>query len=172
MEYLQDQLTTLLANGSVSPSTVKTIYTYTSTAYAYVRTFYTYTTTYLSALLPFVPQSLPTTSAELLSLTLFALVIFTTFKVVDYVRRMIMFWVFLALKLVAVLVLVQLALHVYTYGIQKTLSDLGWAWGFVESWMENTSQQGAQGWENVRGKASGRRKVPANRPTRGRGRWT
>lgn len=174
MDYLQDQLTTLLTNGSVSPSAIKTIYTYTSTAYTYAMTLYTYGSTYVGAFLPFVPTTVPTTSAELASLAIFVLVLFTTFKVVDYVRRMIMFWVFLAIKLVAVLALAQLALYVYTYGIEKTLNDLGWAWGFVESLMENTVQQGGQEWNNVRGNA-GRtgygqkaRKVHANRPTRGR----
>lgn len=137
---------------------------------------YTYGSTYVAALLPFVPTAVPTTSAELASLAVFVLVLFTTFKVVDYVRRMIMFWVFLVIKLIALLALVQLALYVYTYGIEKTLNDLGWAWGFVESLMENTVQQGGQEWNNVRGN-TGRtgygpktRKVQAHRPTRGR--WT
>ena len=173
MDYLQDQLASLLANGSVSPSTVKNLYSYTSTFYTYVTTLYTYGSTYLGALLPFVPKTIPTNSAELASLVIFVLVLFTTFKVVDYVRRMILFWVFLVIKLVAVLALVQLALYVYTYGVEKTLNDLGWVWGFVESMVESTAQQGSREWNNVRGNTArrqGTRKVHANRPTRGR--WT
>jgi hypothetical protein len=167
MDYLQDQLTTLLANGSVSPSTVKTIYTYTSTAYTYARTLSTWTTTYISALLPFLPTTLPSTSGDLLSLTLLAVALFTLFKIADYLRRMIMFWVFLFIKLVAVLVLLQLAIYVYTYGVEKTLRDLGWLWGFVESLAENTAQQGGKEWAGVRGKSQARQRA---RPTRAR--WT
>lgn len=165
MDYLQDQLTLLLANSTVSLSTVQTIYTYTTTAYTYARTLSTWTSTYLSALLPFL--TIPTTSGELLSLTLLALTLFTLFKVVDYLRRMILFWVFLVVKLVLVLGLLQLGIYVYTYGVEKTLSDLGWVWGFVESLMENTAQQGGREWGDVSRNNGGRQKA---RPTRGR--WT
>lgn len=173
MNFLQDQLTTLLTNGSVSPSTAQTIYTYATRAYTYALTMYTYGTTYTGALLPYLPTAVPTTTAELVCLGVFVLVLITTFKVVNYVRRMIMYWVFLAIKVVFVLLLLQAALYVNTYGIEKALRDAGWLWGVVEGLFGETVINGQQEWNNVRGN-TGRaqrgygRKVHANRPTRGR----
>jgi hypothetical protein len=147
MDYLQDQLHHLLTNTSLSPSTIRTIYTYTSTFYTHAHTITTYLRTYLrtylSALLPSTGlTTLPTTPADLLSLTLLLLILFTTYKVVDYIRRMVMFWVFLVFKLIALLLCVQLALYLYTYGVEKTLRDLGWVVGWVEGLVENMMRQG------------------------------
>jgi Nuclear pore assembly and biogenesis len=176
MDFLQDQLATLLNNGSVSPSTAQTIYSYTSTAYTYAVTLYTYATTYVGALLPYLPTTVPTTSAELVPLAILVLVLFTTFKVLDYARRIIMWWVFMAFKLGFLLLMVLAALYVHTYGLEKSLRDAGWLWGILEGLFENTMQNGQQEWNNVRGNTGraqsgyrqGSRKVHANRPTRGR----
>ena len=163
MDYLQDQLHHLLTNTSLSPSTIRTIYTYTSTFYTHAHTITTYLRTYLSALLPSTGlTTLPTTPADLFSLTLLLLILFTTYKVVDYVRRMIFFWVFLVFKLIALLLCVQLALYFYTYGVEKTLRDLGWMVGWVEGLVENTMRQGqgqqqaGYGWEGAIRNAAGR----------------
>ena len=163
MDYLQDQLHHLLTNTSLSPSTIRTIYTYTSTLYTHAHTITTYLRTYLIALLPSTGlTTLPTTPADLFSLTLLLLILFTTYKVVDYVRRMVMFWVFLVFKLIALLLCVQLALYFYTYGVEKTLRDLGWMVGWVEGLVENTMRQGqgqqqaGYGWEGAIRNAAGR----------------
>ena len=172
MDYLQDQIHHLLTNTSLSPTTIKTIYIYTSTVYTYSRTITTYLSTYLSALLPGL-TTLPTTPGDLLSLTILLLVLFTTYKVVDYVRRMVMFWVFMVLKLILLFLCLQLAVYVYTYGVEKTLRDLGWVGGWVGGLLENTMAQAQQqgqgrgygygqqqraGWNAAAGKGGGQQR--------------
>ena len=75
-----------------------------------------------------------------------------------------MFWVFLVFKLIALLLCVQLGLYLYTYGVEKTLRDLGWVVGWVEGLIGNTmgqgygygQQQAGYGWEAAIRNAAGR----------------
>jgi hypothetical protein len=113
---------------------------------------------------------------DIVSLLALIVIAFISFKVLDYVRKVVMWWVMLALKLCLILLAVQVGWYVSKYGWEKTLNDAGWAWGLLEGFLGETGAQirgstrsrtattGARGY--------GRQQAPLGN-TRGRkGRWT
>jgi hypothetical protein len=112
---------------------------------------------------------------DLLSLLALIIIAFVSFKVLDYVRRVVMWWIMLALKLCLVLVAVQVGWYVSQYGWEKTLNDAGWVWGLLEGFLGET---GAQMGESTRsrittaGRARGRQQVPLGNTRGKKGQWT
>lgn len=113
---------------------------------------------------------------DIISLLALVVIAFISFKVLDYVRKVVMWWAMLALKLCLILVAVQVGWYVSKYGWEKTLNDAGWAWGLLEGFLGET---GAQMRGSTRSRTAtagargyGRQQVPLGN-TRGRkGRWT
>ena len=67
----------------------------------------------------------------------------------NYVRRTIMGWVWLAVKLVLVAVMVQVGLYVNSYGWERAIRNAGWlggiGWGLLEDMLnQNQNQQQRQ----------------------------
>lgn len=113
---------------------------------------------------------------DLLSLLALIVIAFVSFKVLDYVRRVVMWWVMLALKLCLILAAVQLGWYVSQYGWEKTLHDAAWAWGLVEGFLSETGAQ-MGGSARSRTTDAGTRRRGGQQPplgnTRGqKGRWT
>ena len=112
---------------------------------------------------------------DLLSLLALVIIAFISFKVLDYVRRMVMWWVMLALKLCLILVAVQVGWYVSQYGWEKTLNDAGWVWGLLEGFIGETGAQ-LGGSTRVRAttaekRGRGRQQVPLGSTRGQRGRW-
>ncbi|KAJ5894004.1 Nuclear pore assembly and biogenesis protein APQ12 [Penicillium taxi] len=74
---------------------------------------------------------------DLLSIFLLALILIITLKVLDYARRVIMFWVSLAFRLVFWATLLSVAWYIYRVGLQDAGRDFGWAWGLAEGFVQD-----------------------------------
>lgn len=87
------------------------------------------------------PRSSINTSgmSDLVSLLALIIIAFISFKILGYVRRVVMWWIMLALKLSLLLVLVQVGWYVSQYGLEKTLNDAGWLWGLLEGFLAETN---------------------------------
>lgn len=80
--------------------------------------------------------------SDLVSLLALIIIAFISFKILGYVRRVVMWWIMLALKLSLLLVLVQVGWYVSQYGLEKTLNDAGWLWGLLEGFVAETNTRG------------------------------
>lgn len=84
---------------------------------------------------------------DLISIILLAIILLISLKVLDYARRVIMFWVLLAFRLVFWGTVLGLAWYVYRVGVENAGRDLGWAWGvvvgFVEDWQRSAAAAAA-----------------------------
>ena len=89
---------------------------------------------------PYVVQplaSLLTSSMpDLVSVLLLILILFLTLKVLDYARRIIVFWVVLVVKVVFWAVVLGGSYWVYQVGIERALANLGWFWGALQGFVE------------------------------------
>ncbi|KAJ5546618.1 Nuclear pore assembly and biogenesis protein APQ12 [Penicillium frequentans] len=73
---------------------------------------------------------------------------FISLKILDYARRLVMFWVMLAFRVAFWGSLIGLGFYVYQVGVENAGRDLGWlfgvAMGFVEDFQKGGSTSG--GW--------------------------
>ena len=99
--------------------------------------------------------------------------LFVVVRVVDYVKRMIMFWVRLAIRIVFVVVMIQVVVYYWHVGLGELARDAGKAWGFINDVFEPNGPP--QGWTPGPGSAGGwgtkKRRAGATMRGRGRGRW-
>ncbi|KAL1862120.1 hypothetical protein Plec18170_000944 [Paecilomyces lecythidis] len=137
MDYLQEHIMPHLQTSSM-----KNIQSLTTAQLSSIRTAY---------LDPYIIQPLSSLLAsstpDLVSVLLLALILLISLKVLDYARRVIMFWITLAFRLVFWGTVIGVAYYVYTAGVDKTVKDLGWLWGvaegFVEDFVQNSSNSNA-----------------------------
>lgn len=99
--------------------------------------FSTIRTTYLEPyLITPLSRLLASSTPDLVSVLLLLLVLVVSLKVLDYMRRVVMFWVMLAVRVVFYGSVVALGCYVYSVGVEKAGRDLGWLlgvlWGFGE----------------------------------------
>jgi len=84
--------------------------------------------------------------------------LFMGFKIMNYMRRTIMGWVWLGVKLMVVLFIVQLGWYVNQYGWERAANNAGWiggiAWDFAEQFLNQDArgQQKQTGGTKSRGK--------------------
>ncbi|PLB43923.1 hypothetical protein P170DRAFT_514222 [Aspergillus steynii IBT 23096] len=105
---------------------------------------------------PFIIQPLAnllTNMPDLLSVFVLLLALFISLKVLDYGRRLVMFWVTLALRLVYWGFIIGAGVYVYNAGLEKAAQDLGWFYGLVKGGVESF-QNGAQGQGQAQSSAS------------------
>ncbi|KAI9038765.1 Apq12 family protein [Aspergillus affinis] len=96
---------------------------------------------------PFIIQPLAnllTNMPDLLSVFVLFLALFISLKILDYGRRMVMFWVTLALRLVYWGFIIGAGVYVYNVGLEKAAQDLGWFYGIIKGAAESF-QNGAEG---------------------------
>lgn len=90
-----------------------------------------------------VSSLLASSTPDLVSILLLALILLISLKVLDYARRVIVFWVMLVLRLAFWGAVIGLAYYVYKVGWEDAVEGLGWAWGvaegFVEDFVQNSS---------------------------------
>ncbi|KAH1401529.1 hypothetical protein KXW91_006113, partial [Aspergillus fumigatus] len=94
-------------------------------------------TTYLEPyLITPLSRVLASSTPDLVSVLLLLAILVVSLKVLDYARRVVMFWVMLVVRVVFYGSLVALGCYVYSVGVEKAGRDLGWLlgvlWGFVE----------------------------------------
>ena len=93
-------------------------------------------------------------SISLPSLLLLILIFLLSLRVLNYIRRVVMWWVTLIFRLALVLVLVQAGVYVARNGVGRTLEQLGWLWGLLEGFFEGDANNSAQA--SARRRAYGR----------------
>ncbi|THC90952.1 hypothetical protein EYZ11_009581 [Aspergillus tanneri] len=97
---------------------------------------------------PYVIRPLATMLAssmpDLVSVLALAFVLLISLKILDYARRVIMFWVSLVLRLIWWGLVLGLGWYVYTFGWERTNRDLGWVCGVAKGFVEGL-QNGFQG---------------------------
>ncbi|KAJ5218545.1 Nuclear pore assembly and biogenesis protein APQ12 [Penicillium cinerascens] len=152
MDMLPENLQTLLTHPTVTYITTKT-QDQVTTHLSNLRETYIqpYIITPLSTLL-----TSSTTSAmpDLVQLLILAIILFISLKVLDYARRVIMFWVMLAFRLVFWGSLLGMGLYVYRVGVENAGRDLGWLWGVVQGFVEDfqaraTNNGSESGWNGA-----------------------
>lgn len=114
--------------------------------------------------------------SDLVSLLALIVIAFISFKILDYVRRVVMWWIMLALKLCLLLAVVQVGWYVSQYGLEKILNDAGWLWGLLEGFFSETGAQMGAGTRSRTTTAGtrvrGRQQAPLGNTRGQRGRWT
>lgn len=82
---------------------------------------------------------------DLLSILLLAVILLVSLKILDYARRVIVFWVVLVFRLVFWGSILGLALYIWRVGVENAGRDLGWVFGVVEGFVGDFQSAGAGG---------------------------
>ncbi|PWY81974.1 hypothetical protein BO70DRAFT_396760 [Aspergillus heteromorphus CBS 117.55] len=89
---------------------------------------------------PYVIQPLATLLAssmpDLVSVFILAIVLLISLKILDYARRLVMFWVNLFLRLLWWSFVLGVIWYVYSSGFEKSGRDLGWAYGIIKGFVD------------------------------------
>lgn len=72
---------------------------------------------------------------DLFSVLILLGILYVSFRLLDYARRVIMWWVFLIIRVTFWGTLALLALYVWRVGFVVAAQDFGWAWGMVEGFV-------------------------------------
>ncbi|KAJ5279788.1 Nuclear pore assembly and biogenesis protein APQ12 [Penicillium angulare] len=89
---------------------------------------------------------------DLISVFMLLVILFISLKILDYARRVVMFWVTLAFRFVFWGSLLGLGFYVYKVGVENAGRDLGWVWGVVMGFVEDFQARSAA---NAGGAGSG-----------------
>ena len=87
-------------------------------------------------------------SGDLTSIAALLVILYISLRTLDYIRRSVIGWVMLLVKMVVLLLIVQGVWYVNAYGWEKAVQDAGWVGGMVWGWAEGA-------WEGSAGGASG-----------------
>jgi len=133
MEYLQDKLLPFLQE-KFSFDTLHHFTPLFSSQLSYVRNEYVnpYILEPLSALLT-------SSTPDLVTVLLLLLLLYISLRILDYARRVIMFWVFLILRLAFWGLVIGGGIYVYNVGPDKVFRDFGWFWEALQGVIENLS---------------------------------
>ncbi|KKK13678.1 hypothetical protein P175DRAFT_0499086 [Aspergillus ochraceoroseus IBT 24754] len=88
---------------------------------------------------PYVVQPTATLLAsmpDLVSVLVLLVVLLLSLKILDYARRMVMFWVSLVMRLLWWASIISLGLYVYQAGLEKSAQDLGWVLGVLKAFVD------------------------------------
>lgn len=91
---------------------------------------------YLNPYIIYPLTTLMNSPPDLSSILILFLVLVLSLKILDYARRIVMFWVTLALRLVLWGALLGGAYYVYTVGWQRASREAGWLIGLFEGFLE------------------------------------
>ncbi|KAL4783008.1 nuclear pore assembly and biogenesis-domain-containing protein [Aspergillus varians] len=93
----------------------------------------------LTYLDPYVVQPLAHLLAsmpDLASVLVLVFILFISFKVLDYTRRAVMFWVLLTMRLAWWATIISLGLYMYQAGWERVARDLGFVFNFLVGLLE------------------------------------
>ena len=77
-------------------------------------------------------QSLSSDSPDIVTLLLLGLILLISLRVLDYIRRTLMFWIGVVARLGFFALLAASVLYVWQRGLEQSLGDFGWLWGLLE----------------------------------------
>ncbi|KAL3480209.1 nuclear pore assembly and biogenesis-domain-containing protein [Aspergillus californicus] len=93
---------------------------------------------------PYVVQPLAhllSSMPDLASVIVLLFILFISFKVLDYTRRAVMFWVWLAMRLAWWATVISLGVYMYQAGWVKVTRDLGFVFNFLVGLLEQVGQR-------------------------------
>ncbi|KAJ5160320.1 uncharacterized protein N7482_007324 [Penicillium canariense] len=152
MDHLPENLQTVLNNPTISflRSTVQSQLT---SQLSNIRTAYVdpYLITPLSNVLASTAGS--SGMPDFITILVLAGTMLVSLILLDYLRRMIMWWVRMMVRFIFWGTLIVLGLHVYRVGLENAVGDLGKIWGFVEGFVQQSKDAaaGSQGAKVGRG---------------------
>ncbi|KAL2043530.1 hypothetical protein N7G274_003837 [Stereocaulon virgatum] len=115
-------------------------------------------------------QSLSSDTPDILTLVGLAVVLLISFKALDYMRKTIIAWIALAIRLGMWLVVGFVGVYVWQRGVEQSVEDFGWVWGLLAGLGEEGERIGgrkAQGRERDARRMRGPGAGPGKRRTRG-----
>ncbi|RAH66126.1 Apq12 family protein [Aspergillus aculeatinus CBS 121060] len=129
MEYLPDSITQHLTTTSFSALTAHLNTSYLTPALAHVRAAYIdpYLVRPAASYLAASSGAMP----DLISVTLLLVILFLSLKLLDYARRVVMFWVSLAWWLLWWGTVLGVGVWLYTSGVERAARDVGWLVGLA-----------------------------------------
>ena len=80
---------------------------------------------------------------DLFSILLLAVLLLISLKILDYTRRMVMFWVTLAFRFVFWGSIIGIGWYVYSVGVENAGRDVGWLWGVIEGFVQDFQARSA-----------------------------
>lgn len=89
-------------------------------------------------------QSLSSDSPDIVTLLILAGVLIASLKVLDYMRKTIMYWVSVAIKLALWVVVAVVGVYVYQRGLEQSVEDFGWVWGLLAGLGEEGQRVGGR----------------------------
>ncbi|KAJ6036346.1 Nuclear pore assembly and biogenesis protein [Penicillium herquei] len=90
---------------------------------------------------------------DLITVLMLVIILFISLKILDYARRLVMFWVTLAFQVVFWGSVLGLGWYVYTVGVQNAGRDLGWIWGVIMGFVQDFQARAAASGAGSGGKA-------------------
>ena len=112
-------------------------------------------------------HSLSTDAPDILTLAVLAIALIVSLRILDYMRRTIMYWVGLAFKMGLWILIGGLGVYVWQRGFDRSVEDFGHVWGFLEGLGNEGERIGGQ---KARGRErDARRMAGAGRRGRTRG---
>ncbi|CAG8110033.1 unnamed protein product [Penicillium olsonii] len=79
---------------------------------------------------------------DLLTICLLAIILFISLKILGYAYRVVMFWVTLVFRLVFWGSLIAVGYHIYNVGPEKSYQDFGWLWGVLYGFVNDFQEKG------------------------------
>ncbi|KAL2832166.1 nuclear pore assembly and biogenesis-domain-containing protein [Aspergillus cavernicola] len=145
-EYIQSLLQhptiQQLASSPIASNLANLHATYLNPSVAHIRESYldpslshlrsTYLDPYVVQPLAHLLASMP----DLASVLVLVFILFVSFKVLDYTRRAVMFWVWLTMRLAWWATIISLGLYMYQAGWGKVARDLGFLFNFLVGLLE------------------------------------
>ena len=106
---------------------------------------------------------------DIAALALLAFVLLVSLKLLDMLRRQIMYWISMAIRLAMWAGVALLGVYVYHRGVEQSIEDLGWILGYLSE----LGDQGERiGQARAQKRAADARRVPKQAPRgRTRGGW-
>ncbi|KAL8795273.1 MAG: hypothetical protein Q9195_002284 [Heterodermia aff. obscurata] len=83
-----------------------------------------------------------TDQPSFLTLVLLALVLFLSLKVLDVLRRTIIYWISIAVRLVIWGAIVGAGVYVYYRGVEESIEDAGYLLGVLSGWESEGKREG------------------------------
>lgn len=88
---------------------------------------------------------LTSSTPDLVSILLLVAILLISLKILDYARRIIMFWVWFVVKSVLWTAVIVFAWGVWRVGWEGVLKEVGWAWGLIGGFLDEGTGSGRNG---------------------------
>lgn len=89
-------------------------------------------------------QSLSSDAPDLLTLGILAAILFISLKVLDYMRKTIVYWISVAIRLAMWGTVAGVGIYVWQRGAEQSVEDFGWVWGLLAGLGEEGKKVGGQ----------------------------